>query len=682
MATLSVEPVRVDEGGYLYFEATLSEPVSETVVVSYRTGGGTAVSETDFNQTDGTLTFDPGETSKLFYVYIYRDLLSEADENFLVELYNPVGATFIGSNLTQRSAGWILDDEVTGGSRAVAVIAPDVVESSGRAKFTISLSDAFDSATTLQVKTVAGSALAGSDFVADSDAITFNAGQTEASYWVQLKNDFVAEAAETFGLAVTGPGVAAYGQATIHDTDARLPTVSISGDRVEEGSYAYFTINLSKPSTSAVEVSYRTAGGTTLHDVDVNSTYSTVEFAAGETSKQVYVYSYSDREGEADESFELELYNPVGATFGGRNLALSATSTLLDNDVAGGDRSLFISTPTVVEGSGEAVFTVTLSEAFDTRQSLGFATISGSARSGSDFTGKSGQLVFAAGQTEAKVVVNLKNDGTSELGETFGLKVKGAGLAAYGQAELLDDDGSLPVVSVQGDRAQEGDYLYFTVRLSEASKSSVAVNYQTSSGTATNDVDLNATSGTLTFEAGETTKTVYVYTYSDSLSELDEAFNFQLSSPVGANFGPANRAPSATGWILDDDPGAQKRVLVVSDVAVLENAGRANFTINVSQPLEEDLVIRYSTVSSTAKADKDFVAGSGRITLTAGATEAVVSIALKDDRIDERDESFKLKLWGFDKSELAPSGNDVTATARIIDNDPSRALAHEHDFLI
>lgn len=93
-------------------------------------------------------------------------------------------------------------------------------------------------------------------------------------------------------------------------------------------------------------------------------------------------------------------------------------------------------------------------------------------------------------------------------------------------------------------------------------------------------------------------------------------------------------------------------------------------------------MIRYSTLSSTAKANKDFVASSGKITLTAGATEAVISIALKDDKIDERDESFKIKLWGFDKSELAPSGNDVTATARIIDNDPSHAHALEHDFLI
>lgn len=682
MATLSVEPVRIEEGGYLYFEVTLSEPVSGTVVVDYRTSGGSAVSQTDFNYTDGMLTFSPGETSKTFYVYGDSDALVEADENFLVELYNPVGATFIGSNLTQRSTGWLLDDDLNGGARAVAVVAPDVVESSGRAKFTISLSDAFNSATTLRVATVAGSALAGSDFVAGSDTITFNAGQTEASYWVQLKNDSVAEAAETFGLSVTGPGVAAYGGATIHDTDARIPTVAISGDRVEEGDYAYFTINLSKPSTSAVEVSYRTVGGTALHGVDMNDTYGSVEFAAGETSKQVYVYTSSDSVGESDEAFELELYNPVGATFGGRNLALSATSTILDDDVAGGDRGLSISTPTVVEGSGVAVFTVTLSEAFDARQSLGFATIAGSAKSGSDFTGKSGQLVFAAGQTEAKVVVNLKNDGVSESGETFGLKVKGAGLAAYGQAELLDDDGRLPVFSVEGDRTEEGDYLYFTVRLSEAAKSSVAVNYQTSSGTATNGTDNNATSGTLTFAAGETTKTVYVAAYSDGLAESDEAFNFQLFSPVGANFGPANRTPSATGWILDDDPGAQKRALVVSDVAVLENAGRANFTVNLSRPLEDDLVIRYSTLSSTAKANKDFVASSGKITLTAGATEAVISIALKDDKIDERDESFKIKLWGFDKSELAPSGNDVTATARIIDNDPSHAHALEHDFLI
>ena len=65
--------------------------------------------------------------------------------------------------------------------------------------------------------------------------------------------------------------------------------------------------------------------------------------------------------------------------------------------------------------------------------------------------------------------------------------------------------------------------------------------------------------------------------------------------------------------------------------------------------------------------------------IAAGATEAVVTIKVKNDRHDEPLETFKLKLTAFDHDGFAPSGLDTQATAFIVDDDPARGrlLMHE-----
>jgi thermitase len=93
--------------------------------------------------------------------------------------------------------------------------------------------------------------------------------------------------------------------------------------------------------------------------------------------------------------------------------------------------------------------------------------------------------------------------------------------------------------------------LTFTVTLSAASTSSVSVRFATANGTATagNKGDYTATSGTLTFNPGETTKTVSVSVRDDSTVEPDETFFVNLSSASGATIAVG----SGTGTILNDD---------------------------------------------------------------------------------------------------------------------------------
>lgn len=460
--------------------------------------------------------------------------------------------------------------------------------------------------------------------------------------------------------------------------DDNLPFIYFDPTRVAqtEGGYVTFTVMMSEAQMQDTTVDFATVSGSATADSDYNAIEGqTLTFAAGETSQTIDVYVYGDDDSETDESYFLELFNPFGATFGDQNHSLKATGWILDNDAGGGQPALAVAGPVVVEEEdGVATFTVSLSQAFDEETTLNFETVSGSALAGQDFEAASGSLVFAAGETEATVAVTLLDDGLTEATENFGLKVTGGGLATLSQATLFDDDSSLPVVSVEGGAAEEGGYVTFKVQLSGPSTSDVTVDYETVAGTAISDTDFNATSGTVLFKAGETTKFVSVYTY-DNLTppEADETFFLRLLNPVGTTFGPGDKAPQATQWILDEDPGAEKRALTVTGVTADEasqgKAGQATFTIAISRAFDTDLTLTYATKDGTAKAGSDYVASSGSVTIHAGATEAQVTVDLLNDTTAEKAETFTLSVGGIPTDDFAPSGGVVSkATAKILDS--------------
>ena len=75
--------------------------------------------------------------------------------------------------------------------------------------------------------------------------------------------------------------------------------------------------------------------------------------------------------------------------------------------------------------------------------------------------------------------------------------------------------------------------LAFAVTLSRAPSGTVTVDYATADGTATAGSDYTARSGTLTFAAGETGKTVSVPVLDDAHDEGSETLTLTLSSPSG-----------------------------------------------------------------------------------------------------------------------------------------------------
>ena len=95
--SIAISDVTLAEGNTITpsatFTVSLSAPCDHLVTVDYATADGTAVAASDYVAASGTLSFHAGETTKTVAVTVNGDITIEANETFVVNLTNPVGAT-------------------------------------------------------------------------------------------------------------------------------------------------------------------------------------------------------------------------------------------------------------------------------------------------------------------------------------------------------------------------------------------------------------------------------------------------------------------------------------------------------------------------------------------------------------------------------------------------------------
>src|SRR5207249_905468 len=121
---------------------------------------------------------------------------------------------------------------------------------------------------------------------------------------------------------------------------------------------------------------------------------------------------------------------------------------------------------------------------------------------------------------------------------------------AWGYGTIQDDEPRLSVNSASVTEGNSGTKLMtFTVTLSAAYDQAVTVHYATNDWTATAGEDYVATSGTLTFAPGQTTRTFTVTIKGDKKKESNETFFISLSA---ASSNALIASYSGTGTILND----------------------------------------------------------------------------------------------------------------------------------
>lgn len=549
--------------GYADVVVSLSAPSAELVSVSYTAWSGTAFGAgTDFVTQGGTMTFAPGVTSQVVRVGITNDSVAEGIESFSFELSSPSINAKVGKPVSTIS---IVDNDATAGVPNISVRDVVVDEAAQVAQFVVTLDKPSTATVSVSYGTVGGTAAAGSDFSATSGTLSFAPGQTSKTVLVGITNDTLAEGDELFSLVLNSPSNGALAQAagtariTASDAAAVITPVISAGDVVvsEADGYADVVVSLSAPSAELVSVSYSTWSGTAYGaGTDYVTQGGTMTFAPGVTSQVVRVAITNDSAAEGIESFIFELSSlSINARVG----TPKATVTILDgNTKPTSVPATYAVTPSVtsVNEGASVIYTVSTTGVASgtalTYQLTGInaGDVSGGFLSGNVVVGSNGQASISLG-----LVADLQTEGN----ETLSLQLlNGATVVATATPVTVVDTskGAVPSVAFTSgnvtvtERDTGTSTASVTVSLSTATSSLVSVAYSTIAGTALPNTDFIAASGTLVFNAGETSKTINVGVVGDLVAEQTESFSIQLTGPVGATIGST---ATTTISVLDND---------------------------------------------------------------------------------------------------------------------------------
>jgi hypothetical protein len=203
-----------------------------------------------------------------------------------------------------------------------------------QATFVVALSGPASQTVSCSFATSNGTAIAGSDYVATSGAVTFAPGEVEKPVVVLVIGDTVDEQQETYFLDISNVQNATVsssrGNGFIVDDDG--PTVSIGDVSVTEGNSgtkaATLTLTLSGPSVEAIAVRAITTPGTATASSDYNSANVVTVFQPGTVTRTFEVEIIGDTNLESNETFFVNLTESFGATVADG----ASVCTILDDD--------------------------------------------------------------------------------------------------------------------------------------------------------------------------------------------------------------------------------------------------------------------------------------------------------------------------------------------------------------
>jgi PKD repeat protein len=350
-------------------------------------------------------------------------------------------------------------------------------------------------------------------------------------------------------------------------------------------------------------------------------------------------------------------------------------------------------------GTTAFAFTVTLAGDSSVPHSLSWA-VSGSGANpanAADFAGTalpSGTLSFAVGETSKTVTINVAGDTAVEPDEGFTVTLSdpssGLTIGTASATGTIQNDDALISIAAASAILGEGNSgtTAFTFTLTQIGDLSLAhsVAYAVT-GSDTNPANAAdfaggaLPGGTVTFAAGETSKTLTILVAADNAVEANEGFTVTLSAPsTGLVIGTA----SANGTILNDD--ASVSIAAAAASLAEGNSGTTTFTFTVSLSGDTSVAhsVAYAVTGSGANPANaaDFagaVLPSGMVTFAAGETSKTIALQVAGDTVIESDEGFIVSL-------SSPSSGLTIGTASaagiILNDDKAAVTAHDDAYIV
>ena len=571
---ISIEDASAAENaGYLLFDVTLSRASPHTVKVDFETiSGGTATEGVDYHarRTYTHVILAGDKTAQMGFALI-EDTVAAAGETVMVRLSNARVVDAYGDKIKDLD---ITRAEATGTINAPTTTTTNVPnltigiedvtgdEDDGWLVFKVRLSQKYDEYVCYDFETISGgTAMEGTDYSKRPKVRQWvQIGKRVDKPFVRIIDDLVNDNGETVKVKISNARLCDDASQTVSITRAEATGTIRNSDPLSNSPVAGPDEDPAVTNTGAPTIS-----GTAQVDETLTASVSGISDADG-LDDASFAYQWirgsADIEGATDSSYTLVSADEgetikvrVSFTDDAEN-AESLTSAATDA-VAAAPKPLtasFSGMPSEHAGEGETfTFGLTFSEEFG----LSYKTLRDEA-----FDVRGGEVRRAEREQQGSNqswTIHVEPSGhgpvTVTLPETTDCGATGA--------ICTDDDRPLshsllatvagPVgISVGDARVEEDDgaVLSFAVTLSRAASGALTVDYATSDGSAQAGVDYTAASGTLTFQAGESSWTIEVLVIDDVHDEGEETLTLTLSNASNGRLTDAE----ATGTIENRDP--------------------------------------------------------------------------------------------------------------------------------
>ena len=626
----------------LEFTVALNVASSQTVTVEYATADSTAMADTDYEETTGTLTFPALGTTQTIRVPIIDDDLDEAVEAFTVALGNASNAT-IGDG---AATGIITDNDLP----VVSVTAdPTAVEEGGTVTFTLTRVGDLTVPLTVPINvTERGAFLAEG---APTEA-TFDVNAETTTLLVATDDDDLDEAdgAVTATIAERAThrvGEAASATVPVTDNDERGATVTPTSLTVDEGDSASYAVVLTSEPTADVTVAVQVPEGAEVAVDETELTFTAEDWNQAQT---VTVTATQDADAVADDP--LTVTHVVSGGDYDTVTAESVTVTITEDDTP----ELAVTDGAAAEGDEVLEFTVALNVASSQTVTVEYATADSTAMADTDYEETTGTLTFPALGTTQTIRVLIIDDDLDEAVEAFTVALGNASNATIGDgaATGIITDNDLPVVSVTADptAVEEGGTVTFTLtRVGDLTVPlTVPINVTERGAFLAEGAPTEAT-----FDVNAETTTLLVATDDDDLDEADGAVTATIAERATHRVG---EAASATVPVTDND---ERGATVTPTSLTVDEGDSASYAVVLTSEPTADV-----TVAVQVPEGAEVAVDETELTFTAedwNQAQTVTVTATQDaDAVDDEPVTVTHVVSGGDYEGLSAAGIEVTIT--------------------
>ncbi len=542
-----------DGGSFLF---TRTGPTTAALNIAMTWTGG-ATNGVDHVTLPAVVTIPVGQNSILVGVTPIDDPLIEAPEDVIANI--STNAAYVRTTGATSATVKLSDDDTP----LVSVTATDVTASEAGSDSGVFLIQRTGStAAALKVYYgLSGTAFHGTDYARLNGEIIIPAGASSAPVVITPYDDDLGEGMENVNLAVTtfnnaySVGTAFQAAITIAD-NGDIPVISVraASTGVEGGSNASVIFRSLGSASGNVVVNYTVSGSATAGS-DYTTLSGTVTLpATGPYDVTVPIPVINDTSAEPTETVKVTITPNAGYRVYNDG---SAEAVIQDND--SGQRVMVTAYNSAAAEASVATGKFYISRPTTTGDLTVNYILSGSATSGTDYTGLSGTAVIPAAASGVVVEFTPVDDALGEGTETVTLNlIAGAGYGvdrpASATLDLADNDAAAITVGFQssvGSTSElpgaNGEYRDIPLVLSAASTSAVTVRCTGGSGSnaAGDDVDwafVDAANGNaivptavVTFAPGSTTANLRIRVKNDGVADGGETAVLELTAPLGAS---------------------------------------------------------------------------------------------------------------------------------------------------